>query len=161
MKLAFLLAITASILSTASRLSAQFGQIPGTYPPGQGRYPGGTPNGGSGAPGRGSRKTTREEKPATHTEVVSGVVRKVDANSFELEAEDTRFLIIQFSTAVPKPADLRVGDGLDVTANADDDGMFHLVSMKSNKEIAATINEADDLGPSYGPAEARFNADLG
>ncbi len=143
MKPAFLLAITC--IWPSITLSAQFGQIPGTYPPGQGRYPGGTPNGGSG--GRGSRKTTREEKPATHTEVVSGVVRKVDANSFELEAEDTRFLIIQFSAAVPKPADMRVGDGLDVTASADDDGMFHLVSMKPNKEIAATINEADDLGP--------------
>src|SRR3984885_8215334 len=149
MKLAFLLAITASILA------AQFGQIPGTYPPGQGRYPGGTPNGGSGAPGRGSRKTTREEKPATHTEVVSGEVGKVDTNSFGLEAEDTCFLVIQFSAAVPKPADMRVGDGLDVTASADDDGMFHLVSIKPNKEIAATINEADDLGPAYAPAEAR------
>jgi len=154
MKLAFLLAITASILGNASILSAQFGQIPGTYPPGQG-HPGGSPNGGSGVPGRGSRKTTREEKPATHTEVVSGVVRKVDADSFELEVEDTRFMIIQFSAGVPKPADLRVGDGLDVTANADDDGMFHLVSMKPNKEIAATINENDDLGPAYGLAEAR------
>jgi hypothetical protein len=92
MKLAFLLAITASILS------AQFGQIPGTYPPGQnpaGQYPGRNPNGGSGNP-RGSKRTTRQEQPATHTEVVSGVVRKVDGDSFELEAEDTRFLIIQF-----------------------------------------------------------------
>src|SRR5579862_1797099 len=110
MKLAFLLAVTASILS------AQFGQIPGTYPPGQ--YPGRSPNGGSGVPGRGSRRTTqRDEKPATHTEVVSGVVRKVDADSFELEAEDTRYLIIQFSSSVPKPADFRTGEGLDVTIN--------------------------------------------
>ena len=86
---------------------------------------------------------------------MSGVVRKVDADSFELEAEDTRFLIIQFSASVPKPADLRVGDGLDVTATMDDEGMFHLVSMKPNKEIAATINENDDSGPAYGAAEAR------
>jgi hypothetical protein len=149
MKPAFLLAITASILS------AQFGQIPGTYPPGQNpnRYPsGGSPNGG-----RGSRRTTREEKPAGHTEVVSGVVRKVDADSFELEAEDTRFLIIQFSSSVPKPADFRTGVGLDVTANADADGMFHLVSMKPNKAIADTINEADSIGPVPGlaPEEGR------
>jgi hypothetical protein len=145
MKPAFLLAITASVLA------AQFGQIPGTYPPGQ--YPrnpsGGNPNG---APGRGSRKTTRQEQPATHTEVVSGVVRKVDADSFELEAEDTRFLIIQYSSSVPKPADLRVGDGLDVTASGDADGMFHLVSMKSNKAIADTINENDSIGPEPGGA---------
>jgi len=154
MKSAFLLAI--ATFGATFILNAQFGQIPGTYPPGQGRYPGsGSPNGGSGNPGRGSRRTTREEKPAGHTEVVSGVVRKVDADSFELEAEDTRFLIIQFSASVPKPADFRVGDGLDVTANADDEGMFHLVSMKPNKEIAATINENDDLGPGPAPEEAR------
>lgn len=146
MKLSFLLIISASILA------AQFGQIPGTYPPG--RNPtGGSPNG---VPGRGSRRnTTRDDKPATHTEVVSGVVRKVDAGSFELEAEDTRFLIIQFSSSVPKPADLRVGDGLDVTAAGDADGMFHLVSMKSNKEIADTINENDSIGPGPGAAEER------
>jgi hypothetical protein len=79
-----------------------------------------------------------------HTEVVSGVVRKVDADSFELEAEDTRFLIIQFSDSAAK-SELRTGDGLDVTANMDQDGTFHLVSMKPNKEIAATINEADAI----------------
>jgi hypothetical protein len=151
MKPAFLLAITASVLT------AQFGQIPGTYPPGQ--YPGRSPNGGSGIPGggRSRRTTTRDDTQATHTEVVSGVVRKVDADSFELEAEDTRFLIIQYSASVPKPADLRVGDGLDVTANADADGMFHLVSMRPNKEIADTINAADSIGPGpgYAPEEAR------
>jgi hypothetical protein len=163
MKAAFLLA-SCALISAAFLLTAQIGQIPGTYPPGSyppgqypGRYPsGGSPNGGSGAPGRGSRKTTtREEKPATHTEVVSGVVRKVDADSFELEAEDTRFLTIEFSASVPKPADLRPGDGLDVTATMDADGMFHLVSMKPNKEIADTINEADSLGPGPGVEEGR------
>jgi hypothetical protein len=147
MKLAFLLAITASILA------AQFGQIPGTYPPGSyppGQNPGRNPNGGSPG-GRGSRRTTRQEQPATHTEVVSGVVRKVDADSFELEAEDTRFLIIQFSDSVPKTADFRTGDGLDVTASMDEDGMFHLVSMTPNKKIADSINEADSIGPGPGP----------
>src|ERR1700722_5667196 len=148
MKPAFLLAITASILS------AQFGQIPGTYPPGQ--NPGRNPSGGSPNGGRGSRRTTRDEKPAGHTEVVSGVVRKVDADSFELEAEDSRFLIIQFSSSVPKPADFRTGDGLDVTANMDADGMFHLVSIRPNKQIADTINEADNIGPGPGaPEEGR------
>lgn len=148
MKPAFLLVISASVLA------AQFGQIPGTYPPGQypgGHYPGGSP-GGSGVPGRGSKRTTREEKPAGHTEVVSGVVRKVDADSFELEAEDTRFLTIQFSGSDSK-SDVRVGDGLDVTANMDEDGMFHLVSMTPNKKIADTINEADAISPLPGGAE--------
>ncbi len=135
MKLAFLLTIAASVLS------AQFGQIPGTYPPGQ--YPGR----GSGVPGRGRRTTRQEQPPSGHTEVVSGVVRKVDADSFELEAEDTRFLTIQFSDSVPKPANFRAGDGLDITANVDQDGMFHLVSMTPNNKIADTINAADSVGP--------------
>ena len=92
MKPAFLL-VGCVFISATFTLTAQIG-IPGTYPPGQNpnRYPsGGSPNGG------GRSRRTREDKPATHTEVVSGVVRKVDADSFELEAEDTRFLIIQFS----------------------------------------------------------------
>ncbi|MBV9769229.1 MAG: hypothetical protein JOZ32_06640 [Bryobacterales bacterium] len=132
-------------------LAAQFGQNPpGTYPPGQypGRYPPGGSPGGTGIPGRSSRRSTREDRqPAAQSQSVSGVVRKLDADSFELEAEDTRFLTIQFSTDVPKPADLRVGDGLDVEANMDRDGMFHAVSIKPNKEIAATINENDSIGP--------------
>ncbi len=147
MKLAFLLAITASVLT------AQFGQvpgIPGTYPPGQ--YPGRNPSGGNpGGSGR-SRRTSRQDQPSTHTEVVSGVVRKVDGDTFELEVEDTRFLIIQFSDAVPKPANFRTGDGLDVTANMDDEGMFHLVSMMPNSKIAESINEADAIAPLPGVA---------
>jgi hypothetical protein len=158
MKPAFLLAIATFTATFA--LNAQFGQIPGTYPPGQapgqgpGGYPGRNPAGGSPGGGR-SRKTTRQDSPAGHTEVVSGVVRKVDADSFELEAEDTRFLIIQFSSSVPKPASFREGDGLDVTANADADGTFHLVSMTPNKAIAATINENDNIGSEPGGQEAR------
>lgn len=135
MKPAFLLVIGIFGL-TAVPLCAQFGQ----YPPG----------GGVGFPGRGSgrNRTTRREQPQSGTtQVASGVVRKVDADSFELEAEDTRFLIIQFSDAVPKPADFRVGEGLDVTANLDSDGMFHLVSMTPNQKIAEEINEADAVAP--------------
>src|ERR1700733_994102 len=152
MKPAFLL-VGCVFISGTFLLTAQIG-IPGTYPPGQNpnRYPsGGSPNGG------GRSRRTREDKPATHTEVVSGVVRKLDADSFELEVEDTRFLIIQFSSSVPRPADLRVGDGLDVTASGDADGMFHLVSIRTNKEIAQTINEADSVGPLPGapPEEGR------
>jgi hypothetical protein len=142
MKLAFLLAITASILT------AQL-QIPGTYPPGQ--YPGRNPSGGNPG-GSGRSRRTRQDAPSTHTEVVSGVVRKVDGDSFDLEVEDTRFLIIQFSDAVPKPANFHTGEGLDVTANMDEEGMFHLVSMMANSKIAESINEADAVGPLPGVA---------
>jgi hypothetical protein len=131
-------------------LTAQIG-IPGTYPPGQNpnRYPGGSPSGG------GRSRRTSQDKPATHTEVVSGVVRKVDPDSFELEVEDTRFLIIQFSDSVQKPANFGVGAGLDVTATGDADGMFHLVSMTPNDKIADTINEADNIGPGPRTEEGR------
>jgi len=149
MKPAFPLVI-ATLTVAACTLSAQFGQYPpGGYPPGGG-------GGGIPFPHRGSRKPTRQEQPqADHTEVVSGVVRKVDADSFELEAEDTRFLIIQFSDTVPKPADFRTGQGLDVTANMDADGMFHLVSLQPNPKIAQTINEADSVGPDAPPEDLR------
>jgi hypothetical protein len=149
MKPAFLLAIATFGVATIP-LFAQFGQ----YPPGGG-YPGG---GGIGLPGRGSgrNRTTRREQPqSATTEVASGVVRKVDADSFELEAEDTRFLIIQFSDAVPKPANFRVGEGLDVTANLDENGTFHLVSMTPNQKIAEQINEADAVAPLPGQEEVR------
>lgn len=137
------------LIFAACTLFGQFGQYPpGTYPPG-----GGYPGGGIPVPHRGSRRTqTRDDTSNTHSEVVSGVVRSVGADSFELEAEDTRFLTIQFSDAVSKPASLRAGDGLDVTANVDEDGNFHLVSMTPNKDIAATINAADAIAPLPGEA---------
>jgi hypothetical protein len=149
MKPAFLL-VGCVFISATFILTAQIG-IPGTYPPGQNpnRYPGGSPNGG------GRSRRTSQDKPATHTEVVSGVVRKVDPDSFELEVEDTRFLIIQFSDSVQKPANFGVGAGLDVTATGDADGMFHLVSMTPNDKIADTINEADSIGPGPRTEEGR------
>jgi hypothetical protein len=145
MKPAFLLVIA------TFTLSAQFGQPPGSYP---GQYPGRNPAGSSPNGGSGRSRRTNRQDDTTHTEVTSGVVRKVSSDSFELEAEDTRFLIIQFSDSASK-ADLRAGDGLDVTANMDADGMFHLVSMRPNKEIAERINEADNIGPLSDPEERR------
>jgi hypothetical protein len=157
MKPAFLLAIA------AFTLAGQIGQYPpGTYPPGQpGSYPPGQnpnryPGGGGNPGGRGSRKTQpRDDRQQSTQAIASGVVRKLDADSFELEAEDTRFLIIQFSASVPKPADLRVGDGIDVVATANADGMFFLLSFKPNREIAETINENDSIGPDPQQQEAR------
>jgi hypothetical protein len=139
MKTAFLLA------STAFVLSAQIGgPFPGSYPPGQypGRYPG-----GPGIPRGGSRRSrTREEKqPADQSRSVSGLVRKLDADSFELEAEDTRFLIVQFSASVPKPPDLRAGDGVDAVLRMNADGMFFLISFRPNKDIAQTIRDRDGI----------------
>jgi predicted transcriptional regulator len=136
MKPVFLLAIATFVLA------GQIGQYPpGTYPPGQnpqGRFPGG---GNS----RGSGKNTDTRSASLPSETYRGVVRKLESSSMELEIEDTRFLIIDFSNANPKPSDLRVGDGLDVVAIADKEGNFHATSIQSNRDIAQTINERDGI----------------
>ena len=147
MKPACLLVIATFGLA-AIPLFAQFGQYPpGTYPgggPGGAGYPGG----GARFPGRGSgrNKTTRQDQPSSGTtEVASGVVRKVDANSFELEAEDTRFLIMQLSDSTTKPGNLRTGDGVDVEATEDREGQFQATSIKPNSEVAERINDNDRI----------------
>jgi len=63
----------------------------------------------------------------------------------DLELEDTRFLVIDFSAANPKPNDLRVGDGASVSATEDKDGMFHATSIEFDRDIAKTINENDAI----------------
>jgi len=97
MKSAFLLAIA------ALTLTAQIGQIPGTYPPGQ--YPGHYPSVvrrtevREGALSKDHARGETRERPYRSGERRGS---EVDADSFELEAEDTRFLIIQFSDSAAK-----------------------------------------------------------
>ncbi len=142
MKPLFLPAIAMFVIGTFV-LAGQIGQYPpGQYPPGQnpqGRFPGG---GGSRGSGRNSDNRQSASQPS---ETYRGVVRKLDASSMDLEIEDTRFLIIDFSNADPKPSDLRVGDGLDVVATADKEGNFHASSIQFNRDIAQTINDRDGV----------------
>jgi len=150
--------LTFLVLVTNAALMAQIGvglpgQYPGQYPPGGGYpgggYPGGGryPNGGQGtpAPTRGSRKNTDQKSAAAQSRTYSGVIRRLDAKSFDLELEDTRFLIVQYTDSTPKPASLRVGDGVDVDATEDKDAPFQAVSIKPNSEIARVINANDQL----------------
>jgi hypothetical protein len=135
MKPVFLLAIATFVLA------GQIGQIPGQYPgqnP-QGRFPGGGNSRGSG------RNTDTRQSASQSSQSYRGVVRKLEAETFELEIEDTRFLIIDFSNANPKPSDLKVGDGLAVVATADRDGNFRATSIQFDREIAQTINDRDGL----------------
>jgi hypothetical protein len=119
------------------------GQIPGQYPPG--RFPGGgNPNGGN-SRGSGRNSTSDKQSASQSSQTYRGVVRKLEGSSMDLEIEDTRFLIIDFSGASPKPPDLRVGDGLDVAASEDKDGMFHATSIVFNRDIAQTINANDEI----------------
>lgn len=135
------------LLASGFALFAQIGQpMPGQYPPGQyppGQYPPGRNPGGNSIPGLGrSRKTnTSDAKPVNQT--FSGAVRKVDAKSFDLEAEDTRILTIQITDATTKPA-LKPGDGVDVVVTQDKDGLFLAVSVKSNPKFSRVIQAIDD-----------------
>src|ERR1700680_972075 len=118
MRSAFLLFLS------AWALAAQIG-LPGQYPPGQspGRYPG---NNGPGipSPGRGARRSATDQKAAApEPRTFSGVIRKLQGQTFDLELEDTRFLLIQISSSTTKP-DLKTGDGVDVVATEGKDGPF-------------------------------------
>jgi len=138
MKPAFLLVIATSILAAQIGFPGQ--NPPGQYPPGQNpRFPGGGNSRGSG------RNSDTRQSASQPSETYRGVVRKLDASSMDLEIEDTRFLIIDFSNANPKPSDLKVGDGLDVTATADKEGNFHATSIQFNRDIAQTINDRDGI----------------
>jgi hypothetical protein len=155
MKTALLLALFAFTL--AAQLG---GPLPGQYPPGQyppGRYPGGrTPGSQPGSqPGqRGSGRNAQQKQPVNQPQTVSGLIRKVESKSFELELADTRFLVIQIlDTTTPQPADLRVGDGVDVVVTESKDGPFQASSIKPNNEIVATIEENDRIASA--PQEGR------
>ncbi len=124
----------------------------GPYPPGQfpGQYPSGPfPGGGSpaGSPRGSGRNTPTDTRQVTSESSQSyrGVVRKIEGTTLDLEIEDTRFLIVDFSMANPKPPDLRVGDGVNIAASSDKDGMFHAASIEFDREIAKTINENDAI----------------
>jgi len=134
MRTAFLLFLSAWVLA------AQIG-FPGQYPPGS---PGNT-GPGMPIPGRGSRKSTTDKAAAPEPRTFSGVIRKLDAKSFDLELVDTRFLVIQILSSTTKP-DIKTGDGVDVVATEDKDA-FQAVSIKPNPEIARTINANDEIEP--------------
>lgn len=156
MKAAFLLLASGSALLAQIGLPGQYppGQYPpGQYPPGQyppGQYPGGRQPGntGPGIPGRSKTTNSADRKPLSET--FSGVIRKVDQKSFDLEASDTRVLTIRITDTTTKPAALKPGDGVDVVATQDKDGQYQAVSIKANPEIARTIEAKDQIAE---PAE--------
>lgn len=88
-------------------------------------------------PGR--TKKTPEEKLAEAPRTYRGVVRELDAKSLDLEADDSRMLTIQLSDKTTKPAGLKIGDGVDVEATQDNEGLFHAVSIRANAEVARKI----------------------
>ncbi len=130
------------LLTTSLALFAQIGgPFPGQYPPGQ-YPPGGNPGGQIPGIGR-TRKSSSSEARAVN-QTFSGAIRKVDKSSFDLEAEDTRILTIQINDSTTKPSnELKPGDGVDVVAAQDKDGLFQAVSIKMNPALSRKIETAD------------------
>jgi len=102
---------------------------PGQYPPGQGRYPGGGGGPGIPMPRRGSTKTTDSKQAAVQPRNFSGVIRELNDKSLDLETTDTRILTIQFTEKTTKPEGLRTGDGVDVEATQNADGVFQATTI--------------------------------
>ncbi len=88
-------------------------------------------------PGR--SKKTPEEKQAQAPRTYSGVVRALDTKSLDLEADDARMLTILLSGKTTQPAGLKTGDGVDVEATQDNEGLFHAVSIRVNADVARKI----------------------
>jgi len=137
-------------------LFAQVGQQPvpgqyppGGYPPGQRppvQYPGAHP--GQEVPIAHGKKGGKEQKDApVATKTISGVIRALDAKSFDLEAEDTRILTIQITDKTAKPDDLKTGAGVDVDTTQADDGTFQAVTIRLNAKVAKDVNTNDRLEP--------------
>src|SRR5207237_4353818 len=76
-----------------------------------------------------------------------GVVPVMGANYLELEADDTRMLTIELSDKTTKPDSLKIGDGVDVEATQDKDGLFHAVSIRTNVEVARKIGGHNPVEP--------------
>jgi hypothetical protein len=135
-------------------LLAQVGQpVPGQYPPGTyppGQYPPGQyPPGQSGPPisiprrGKKGDSNSDQKDAAAATKTFKGVIRVVEAKSFDMETEDTRILTIQITDKTVKPEELKMGDGVDVETTQDKDGQFQAVNIRVNAKVAQEINGSD------------------
>jgi hypothetical protein len=91
-------------------------------------------------PRRGSQKSTDQKQAAALPRNFSGVIRELNDKSFDLETTDTRILTIQFTDKTTKPDGLKTGDGVDVEATQNADGVFQAATIKANPKVARTIN---------------------
>jgi hypothetical protein len=142
--------------ATGAALLAQVGQpVPGQYPPGTyppGQYPPGTYPPGQNGPNaptipRRSKKNDGTTDTAAATKTLKGVIRVLEAKSFDMETEDTRILTIQITDKTVKPDELSLGDGVDVEVTQDKDGQFQAVNVKINAKAAQAINANDRMEP--------------
>lgn len=148
MKAVFLIFV--SVLALVAPVVAQVGQpAPGQYPPGT--YPPGTyPPGQQGPPislPRRSKKSDSNSDTAAANKTLKGVIRVLEAKSFDMETEDTRILTIQITDNTVKPKELSLGDGVDVEVTQDKDGQYQAVNVKINAKAAQEINANDRMEP--------------
>lgn len=112
----------------------------GGYPPGQ--YPGGI--GGIPFPRRGKKKSKTQQEEQ-NLQQVTGMLRKMDAKTIVLEAEDTRILNMGRSKDTKflkngediKPDVLKPGDHLSIEFSEDDKGFLSAVHVMLEKEGTA------------------------
>ena len=118
------------------------GYPPGTYPPGTG--------GGIPFPGRrGKSKTSSKDNPAP-TKELEGMLRKLDARQIVLEPTDHRTINIKRDKNTKflkdgenmKPADLKPGDHIRVSASEDEQGYFYAVEVNFDKAGTAAERAA-------------------
>ena len=145
------------VLAFAAAALGQFpGQYPpGQYPPGQGRYPGGGGGSGIPMPRRSSTKTTDSKQAAIQPRNFSGVIRELNDKSLDLETTDTRILTIQFTEKTTKPDGLRTGDGVDVEATQNADGVFQATTIKVNAAMARKIDPSGQVSAAEPEEEPR------
>ncbi len=139
---------------------------PGGYPPG-GQYPGGRGGGIGGGlppmprlPGRG--KKDKKSTPAKEAQEplidVAGILRKIDAGSVVVEAQDTRIFNLKRSEKTTftkdnkpiQPSEIQPGDHVRVQSKQDDQGFFYAVNVIFSKagtaeERAAASQPVEDL----------------
>ena len=83
---------------------------------------------------RRSPKSTKSTKPVPEpTQTITGVIRKVEAKTLEIDASDQRIVEFQIDDKTVKPDKLQVGDTVDVEARQDDKGLFTAINIKKIK----------------------------
>src|ERR1700682_4663900 len=108
-------------LACVSMVLAQHGPVsPDRYP-------------SPGIPGLGKKTkkaTSTDGKTAPANAHIQGVVRKVSADTLEMEADDTRFVSISLIKTTTKPEGLKPGDHIDVEVTQDAEGRYTAVSVQ-------------------------------
>ena len=130
-------------LACASMLLAQHGPVaPNNYPP-------------PGLPSIG-KKTKKSAATAPVNPHIQGVVRRLSADTLEMEADDTRFISIGLTKTTTKPDALKPGDHVDVEVTQDDEGRYTAVSIQTaEKPKEAGAAPAPPNTPPAAPPEVR------